>query len=228
MNSGGMAGVIAREAKRGPANAEHFTTSSRLARGAGPKPGASNALVRGLPFQFRDQGARLAADADGRILWLSSAASVLVESTDALSLNAGRLAGRTRHSDKLLRELLSEALQAEEPVVQLLAVAANDTPELFVEARQISAGGTTLIGLTLRALQRQPESLPDLTRLFGLTQTEQQITRMMLQGHSVTDIADTLNKSVLTVRTHVKHTYVKLNVSSKEQLFATILKLMID
>lgn len=42
---------------------------------------------------------------------------------------------------------------------------------------------------------------------------------------SVNEIALRLGKSVMTVRTHVKHAYSKLNITSKEQLFATTLKL---
>jgi DNA-binding CsgD family transcriptional regulator len=51
---------------------------------------------------------------------------------------------------------------------------------------------------------------------------------MMVRGQSVTEIAEQLHKSVLTVRTHVKRAYGKLGVGSKEQLFATVMKLMVD
>jgi DNA-binding CsgD family transcriptional regulator len=51
---------------------------------------------------------------------------------------------------------------------------------------------------------------------------------MMVQGQSVTEISDRLHKSVLTVRTHVKRVYSKLGVGTKEQLFSTVMKLMVD
>jgi DNA-binding CsgD family transcriptional regulator len=44
----------------------------------------------------------------------------------------------------------------------------------------------------------------------------------------VAEIAVELHKSVLTVRTHVKRIYTKLNVGTKEQLFSNVMKLMID
>jgi DNA-binding NarL/FixJ family response regulator len=50
----------------------------------------------------------------------------------------------------------------------------------------------------------------------------------MFQGQSVTEIAQAVHKSVLTIRTHVKRIYGKLNVGTKEQLFSTVLKLMVD
>jgi DNA-binding CsgD family transcriptional regulator len=72
------------------------------------------------------------------------------------------------------------------------------------------------------------DQLPDLSRLFGLTRTEHKIVRMLMQGHSVRGIAAQLGTSVLTVRTHLKRTYAKVNVGTKEQLFSTMLKLMLD
>jgi DNA-binding CsgD family transcriptional regulator len=85
-----------------------------------------------------------------------------------------------------------------------------------------------LILLTIRNLARDLDGIPDLGRLYGLTRTEQQVTRMMIQGQSVTEIGSRLNKSVLTVRTHVKRVYSKLGVGTKEQLFSTVMKLMVD
>ena len=81
---------------------------------------------------------------------------------------------------------------------------------------------------TIRRLDRDMRETPDLRRLYGLTKTEQQIVGEMLRGRSVAEIAVELHKSVLTVRTHVKRIYTKLNVGTKEQLFSSVMKLMID
>lgn len=62
----------------------------------------------------------------------------------------------------------------------------------------------------------------DLEPVFGVTRTEQQTLLRMLQGDGVAKIAEDLDKSVLTVRTHVKRLYAKLGVQSREQLFARI------
>jgi DNA-binding CsgD family transcriptional regulator len=62
----------------------------------------------------------------------------------------------------------------------------------------------------------------DLEPVFGVTPAEQRTLVLMLQGSSVTEIAAELEKSVLTVRTHVKRLYAKLSVQSREQLFARV------
>jgi DNA-binding NarL/FixJ family response regulator len=124
--------------------------------------------------------------------------------------------------------LLADSARSDEPVEQLFSRAANELPELFVRARSSTDRDSRVVAMTFRQLVRELTGVPDLTRLYGLTPTEQQITELMLQGLSVAAIAEKLHNSVLTVRTHIKRAYVKLNVGSKEQLFSTIIRLMVD
>ena len=187
-----------------------------------------NSEVLGLPFLFQDSGAQLIAETSGRVLWLSGSIKALAAGSSCIGIEDGNLCGRSRHSDRLLREVLAEAERSGKPVAQLIARAANDLPELFIRARTCSGRAAGAIALTIRELNRQIDHFPDLTRLYGLTPTEQQITKMMLRGRSVTEIAQELNKSVLTVRTHIKRTYVKFNVGTKEQLFSTVIRMMVD
>ena len=193
-----------------------------------PKPRTANVEIRGFPFHFSENGAQLIVEPSGRILWLSAASTVLAEASACIALEKGELSGRTRHTELLLRKLLEDAQAASGPVDQLVSRAANDIPELFLRARTCSGQKDGAIAITIRQLDRKVDDIPDLTRLYGLTPTEQQITAMMLQGRSVTEIAEELHKSVLTVRTHIKRTYVKLNVGTKEQLFSAVIRLMVD
>lgn len=127
-----------------------------------------------------------------------------------------------------MRALVGEAAQVADPVHQLFAPATGESPELFIEAQKRNSGNSPVITVTIRELGRDMDRLPDLTILFGLTRTEHKIIRMLVQGLSVRRIATELGTSVLTVRTHLKRTYGKVNVGTKEQLFATMLKLMVD
>lgn len=190
--------------------------------------GGANGDVRGHDYLFHDSSARIIADDSGRVLWASDGASSITSDNLSISVTDGALLGRTRHSDRLLRDLLADARASESPVVQLISRAANEVPELFVHARSSAGKSEPVIALTIRRLQRTLDRLPDLTRLYGLTPTEQQIIGLMVQGHSITEIAGELHKSVLTVRTHIKRTYLKLNVGTKEQLFSMVMKLMLD
>jgi DNA-binding CsgD family transcriptional regulator len=195
--------------------------------GATQTNGGSHSSV--LPFPFTDRGAKLILDGNRRVIWASADATLLASGHSCISIANGEFGGRTRHSDALVRDLCDDAEHAADGIADLLvAPEASLCPELFVRAQSYSVPGDRLILLTIRNLARDLDGIPDLGRLYGLTRTEQQVTRMMIQGQSVTEIGSRLNKSVLTVRTHVKRVYSKLGVGTKEQLFSTVMKLMVD
>jgi DNA-binding CsgD family transcriptional regulator len=185
--------------------------------------------VHGLPFFVADSGTRMMIDDNRRVVWATSAAALLASGESCITITNGELAGRTRHSDALLREIFADAeVASPDAIEQLVASEPSRRPEVFVRAQSHSLHGAPCTLLTIRKLARELHEIPDLGRLYGLTRTEQQIVGMMVQGQSVTEIAQQLHKSVLTVRTHVKRMYSKLNVGTKEQLFSTVIKLMVD
>lgn len=182
-----------------------------------------------LSVLLADSGARMITDADRRVVWSTSGAALLASGRSCISIANGALGGNTRHSDGQLREIFDKAqLAAPHPVDELIASEPSRRPELFVRAQSYSGPGAPFTLLTFRNLAGELQGIPDLGHLYGLTGTEQRIVAMMFQGQSVTEIAQAVHKSVLTIRTHVKRIYDKLNVGTKEQLFSTVLKLMVD
>ena len=180
------------------------------------------------PFLIGGGCAKVVTDEVGNVLWRSAGAALLTSKMRCVTISDGELSGRTRYSDTALRRLLSTAASSADPVEELLSASLSESPQLYVKARSCMAGDLRVIAVTLRELDRVLGDIPDLCRLYGLTRAEQEITQKMLQGHSVAEIAAELNKAELTVRTHIKRLYVKLHVRTKEQLFATVLKLMVD
>lgn len=63
----------------------------------------------------------------------------------------------------------------------------------------------------------------DLKRAFGLTRSETVIVTRLIDGDCADDIAASLGLAVDTVRSHIRRTYTKLNVGTREQLFAKVL-----
>ena len=182
-----------------------------------------------LPLPFAERGAKLILDENFLVIWASPSAARLASGSSCIAIANGELGGRTRHCDVLLRGICANAGRSADGVEEMLVSRdATHCPELFVRAKSYPFAGTNFTLLTLRNLERDLEGIPDLGRLYGLTRTEQQVTRMMVQGQSVTEISDRLHKSVLTVRTHVKRVYSKLGVGTNEQLFSTVMKLMVD
>ncbi|MFU8778284.1 MAG: helix-turn-helix transcriptional regulator [Roseovarius sp.] len=61
-----------------------------------------------------------------------------------------------------------------------------------------------------------------LEEYFGLTRQEAYTCRQILNGRTVQDIADKSDKAADTIRFHIRNIYQKLNVSSREALFAKL------
>ena len=57
-------------------------------------------------------------------------------------------------------------------------------------------------------------------RVYGLTQREQEVLELMVQGMSAPHIAETTCVSLATVKTHVNHLYKKLDVHSRDEAVA--------
>jgi DNA-binding CsgD family transcriptional regulator len=57
---------------------------------------------------------------------------------------------------------------------------------------------------------------------YGLTQREQQLTRLVLQGFSTIDIADHLVISVHTVQGHLRNVFTKTGVRARRDLVTKI------
>jgi DNA-binding CsgD family transcriptional regulator len=185
--------------------------------------------IGGLEFLFANSGVRIVTNRDHRVVWATSGAASLASGTTCINFANGQLAGQTRHSEALLRNMFVDAERAAPNAVELLiSPKPSARPELFVRAQIYMAAGARFTVFTIRNLAADVDELPDLKRLYGLTRAEQNVVGMMMQGKSVTEVAHGLHKSVLTVRSHLKHAYSKLNVSSKEQLFSTVLKLMVN
>ena len=62
----------------------------------------------------------------------------------------------------------------------------------------------------------------DFAPYFDLTRSEAAIVRRLIGGQTPTEVAEALGLSIETVRTHIRRTYNKLDISSREQLFSLV------
>ncbi len=114
------------------------------------------------------------------------------------------------------------------------ASATGDPTEVAV-ARVLTRSGRWVVlhGVPLAALDDQRVAViiepahpgriaPLLMSAYGLTEREQQLTRLVLQGFSTSDIADRLVISVHTVQEHLKNIFAKTGVRARRDLVTKI------
>lgn len=129
------------------------------------------------------------------------------------------------------RILVLTTFDADEQVVSALRAGASGfllkdvTPPDFASAIRIVASGEALISpsVTRRLLDRfasLPASAADVgeDRLKGVTEREREVLTLVAQGLSNHEIAERLTLAEPTVKTHVSHLLLKLDLRDRAQL----------
>jgi DNA-binding NarL/FixJ family response regulator len=128
------------------------------------------------------------------------------------------------------RVLVLTTFDADDLVVAALRAGASGfllkdvTPEAFVSAIRTVAVGDALLApsVTRRLLDRFRDRLPGPAgatdaRLEGLTERELEVFRLIARGLSNREIADVLSLAEPTVKTHVSHVLLKLDLRDRAQ-----------
>jgi DNA-binding NarL/FixJ family response regulator len=105
------------------------------------------------------------------------------------------------------------------------ALCAGATGYLLKDARQeevvaavkaLAAGGSPMSpGIARRVLASFSAPRHQVKEMELLSERERQVLEQLAQGHRYKEIADALNLSIETVRTHIRNLYDKLQVSSR-------------
>jgi DNA-binding CsgD family transcriptional regulator len=178
-----------------------------------PAVDASRALARWINQERR---ARLIVTSAGDVLWMSAVARELIDAGSTLLVQAGRLIGTSQRSSERLHWLLASVSDAA-PCWVL------EDANAVIWALQIEASaGAMCIGLTIRPLGEELD-VTALAEVRHLTAAEARVVGLMIAGVETGRIARTLDISVETLRTHVKHVYRKLGVNSRGGLVAKAL-----
>jgi DNA-binding NarL/FixJ family response regulator len=135
---------------------------------------------------------------------------------------------------------VTRAIKHESPATSVILLTMYESADYLVEALQAGAAGYLLKGaskveimntirqvlagdsvlrpdLVLQLLRRMSGSAVDTAVAAQLTRREHDVLRLIVLGQTNREIADTLNLTVSTVKTHVEHVIGKLEVSDRTQ-----------
>jgi DNA-binding NarL/FixJ family response regulator len=128
------------------------------------------------------------------------------------------------------RVLILTTFDADEHVVEAIRAGASGfllkdtTPEAFVEAVRTVAAGEALLApsVTRRLLDRFRDRFPGApdprdARLEPLTEREREVLTLVARGLSNREIADRLTLAEPTVKAHVSHVLLKLDLRDRAQ-----------
>ena len=157
---------------------------------------------------------------DGDIIWGNRAAMDLLSTSDHLRLSGLRLSCGDKAQDPEFRAALQAAVHA--PSVWICR---GQTDHILIRAEYIdSPDGPPALGVNL--IPTSPDTATyrwaDFGALFGLTPSEVEISKLLTTGERAEGVAQLLDISLETVRTHIRRTYAKLGINSREQLFPMI------
>lgn len=82
--------------------------------------------------------------------------------------------------------------------------------------------GSEMVSVLVITQSPETHIWADTGSVFGLTPAEDRLVRQLVDGYNIDEVAERLKISVETARTHVRRAYLKIGVSSREQLFAAL------
>jgi DNA-binding CsgD family transcriptional regulator len=191
---------------------------SRRGPDAPGRPGSEEASRLLAAWLEAEPRPRLLATLDGEVIWMNRAARELPRHAFPFAGESVAGAGDAVRMDPRL--LAQDGLAPG----QLRCATAG--PEFRAEfcmvwSRRLSGPGRPVLALTLRPRRERP-NLGLLAEARRLTRGEIRVIELMAAGLETATVAEALGISVETLRTHVKHAYRKLGVTSRGELFAAV------
>ena len=102
----------------------------------------------------------------------------------------------------------------------------NEPDTILAVINQVHEGGAPMTPSVARKVMHyfQRAAMPTATKDLGLSPREKDVLQCLVNGSSYKMISEKLDISVETVRSHIKHIYVKLHVHNNTEAVARTLK----
>ncbi|VXA94828.1 response regulator transcription factor [Brevundimonas sp. G8] len=163
-----------------------------------------------------DPRARMLLSRSGRIGWANDAAFRMLRDAGVFRVVDDHLVSDSSVTAAALARLLQDAVLD----AAIYAVTAMDADrQWLLRCQQLIAGDDDSIGFAAHRMADRV-SYEAMLQIHHLTPSEKHIVTMMLAGMETGRIAQKQDISIETLRTHIKHAYRKLDVTSRGELFA--------
>ena len=189
---------------------------SSLAENAFDCPRDTTAHDAVAEWAAADPGRRFIVTRDLIVIWASDSGHRFLD--DATVLH--RAGSAMRLTDHALQSALHDLVdRASNDFTTWHLARPGGQGELLFVARHISPE-SDLVGLRIQdtSIGFQPQ-WANFAGAFSLTPAEYRVALLLLDGNSVERAAGLLGLGEATVRSHVKRLYLKLDVTSKEEMF---------
>jgi DNA-binding CsgD family transcriptional regulator len=167
--------------------------------------------------------ARFILGGDASLEWRNRAGRQLLNRRDPLLL----VGPHVRPCNSLQVERFLNFVGSASPTLSVLCLSDQDRDDRLIMSA-VRLGSRGLVGITAFFASEGPLChWADLREAFGLTPCERDIAQALAGGLTAESTAQKLHASVKTVRTHIRHVYGKLGVSSREELFRRLTPYMV-
>lgn len=153
------------------------------------------------------------------MIWANNVGGEFLATGAFLRISKGRLTCGDAAQDPDLRAFVRNLDRA-----SAVWVCRGDNEHLLVRGDLTApAGLPEAVGLSFFPAHPKAQYLwGDFSKIFGLTAAEGAVLRRLIDGDRVEAIASNMGVSVETTRTHIRRSYNKLGVGSREELFSAI------
>lgn len=174
-------------------------------------------------------------DAAGRVVFRNKAAAEILADNDGISLDrTGALVIQSAAENAWLRQAIVEASRVLDggasqagPAIKLGRPSGKLPYSILVTPLRPAGNGHESIGCRAAILisdadhSRLPPAAA-LAGLFGVTNAEARLLRLLVAGYSIAHASKALGISPFTVRTHVKSIFLKMNCTRQSDLIRTV------
>jgi DNA-binding CsgD family transcriptional regulator len=164
--------------------------------------------------------------ADQRLVWTNTNAKALMARYELRVNPFGQLRSSNkefeRKAESVLRQLQAAIDRRRSWPCRTTTLTFAETPGGTVRLYELLLDGIVLIGCAVMAQDEGARDISVRLSQYGLTDTERKIVSMLAGGATAMEIASSRGSSLLTVRTHIKRAYEKMEVNSREKMFARL------